>query len=98
MPLDDWFLSADERGNPATRIDSRHPDGAAWTTGNEVRPLIHGATYFADLVEEIDAAEEDDILFFTDWRGDPDQLLAEPDRTVRSVLAQAIERGVIVKG
>ncbi|GAA3391374.1 phospholipase D family protein [Cryptosporangium minutisporangium] len=98
MPLDDWFLTADERGNPATRIDSRHPDGAAWTTGNEVRPLIHGATYFTDLLKEIDAAQADDILFFTDWRGDPDQLLGEPDRTVHSVLAEAIARGVVVKG
>ncbi|TQS45562.1 phospholipase D family protein [Cryptosporangium phraense] len=97
MPLDDWFLSADERGNPATRLDSRHPDGAAWTSGNDVRPLIHGATYFADLLHAVDAAEKGDILFFTDWRGDPDELLAEPDRTVRSVLSDAAKRGVVVK-
>ena len=44
MDLADWFLTAAERGNPATRLDSRHPDGAAWTTGNEVRPLILDAT------------------------------------------------------
>lgn len=98
MPLDDWFLSADERGNPSTRLDSRHPDGAAWTTGNEVRPLVHGSTYFADLLEQIDAAEKGDILFFTDWRGDPDQILVEPDRTVGSVLEDAARRGVVVKG
>ena len=52
MRVDDWFLTAAERGNPATRLDSRHPDGTAWTTGNEVRPLIHGKPYFAELKED----------------------------------------------
>jgi phosphatidylserine/phosphatidylglycerophosphate/cardiolipin synthase-like enzyme len=36
--IDDWFLTAAERGNPATTLDSRHPDwpaGQAWSTGNE---------------------------------------------------------------
>ena len=31
----DWFLAASERGNPATEIDRRHGDGAAWTEGND---------------------------------------------------------------
>jgi hypothetical protein len=44
-----WFLTWTERGNPSTRLDARHPGGAAWTEGNMVRPLIHGATYFAEL-------------------------------------------------
>ena len=35
MALDDWFLSAAERGNPATEIDRRHGDGTAWTEGND---------------------------------------------------------------
>src|SRR5690242_4283261 len=98
MPLDDWFLTAAERGNPATRLDARHPDGVAWSTGNEVRPLIHGATYFADLVGAVDQLSADDQLFFTDWRGDPDEVLAEPDRTVAAVLSAAAGRGVVVKG
>ncbi len=37
--LSRWFLSAHERGNAATRLDSRHPHGAAWTAGNRVRAL-----------------------------------------------------------
>ena len=45
--LDEWFLTAAERGNSTTRLDSRHRDGAAWTIGNRVRPLLHGAAYFA---------------------------------------------------
>src|SRR5439155_26184415 len=43
--IDDWFLAAAERGNPATRLDARHSGTAAWSAGNEVRPLIHGAAY-----------------------------------------------------
>jgi phosphatidylserine/phosphatidylglycerophosphate/cardiolipin synthase-like enzyme len=98
MGFDDWFLTADERGNTATTLDSRHADGAAWSTGNRVVPLIHGATYFADLLEHVDALGKDDLLFFTDWRGDPDQRLSEPDRNVEDVLSAAAERGAIVKG
>jgi hypothetical protein len=33
MRLDDWFLTAEERGNPATRLDRRHADGLAWAAG-----------------------------------------------------------------
>ncbi len=32
-----WLLTAAERGNPRTGIDQRHPGGAAFTCGNEVR-------------------------------------------------------------
>ena len=39
---DDWFLTAAERDNPDTTLDSRHPDGRSWTTGNSVTPLVHG--------------------------------------------------------
>src|SRR6266542_3209717 len=28
--LADWFLTAAERGNPATRLDARRGDGLAW--------------------------------------------------------------------
>jgi hypothetical protein len=38
-----WFLTSSERGNLSTRLDSRHRGGVAWTEGNLVRPLIHGA-------------------------------------------------------
>ena len=47
MRIDDWFLTAAERGNPATGLDARR-GGIAWPAGNEVRPLIHGVAYFAD--------------------------------------------------
>ena len=96
--LDEWFLAAHERGNPATRLDSRHPGGIAWTTGNQVRPLLHGATYFAELLAGIRAMREGDLLLFTDWRGDPDERLGGPGTEVARVLAEAARRGVIVRG
>jgi hypothetical protein len=64
-------LTARERGSPATRLDAGHADGAAWSGGNLVRPLIHGAVYFAELVACVREMQEGDLLLFTDWRGDP---------------------------
>jgi hypothetical protein len=48
--LEDWLLSSPERGNPATILDERHAGKAAWSVGNQVRPLVHGAVYFAELL------------------------------------------------
>ena len=96
-----WFLTARERGNPATRLDTRHPDGVAWSEGNLVRPLIHGATYFAELFQRVTKMRDGDLLLFTDWRGDPDEFLTDnqdPDTDVGSVLADAARRGVDVRG
>ena len=75
MGVDDWFLSTAERGNAATQIDRRHPDGAAWTAGNDVRALVHGASYFPLLLRAVEAMVAGDLLVFTDWRGDPDERL-----------------------
>jgi hypothetical protein len=47
--LTQCFLTSTERGNPSTRLDARHREGAAWNEGNMVRPLIHGSTYFAEV-------------------------------------------------
>ena len=41
-----WFLTAEERGNPASQI-------TASSAGNRVQPLVHGATYFDALVDEV---------------------------------------------
>jgi phosphatidylserine/phosphatidylglycerophosphate/cardiolipin synthase-like enzyme len=96
--LHDWFLTAAERGNPATRLDSRHQDGAAWTTGNQVRPLIHGKTYFAELLSRVRDLRAGDLLLFTDWRGDPDELLADAGPQVSAAFCAAAGRGVTVRG
>ncbi|MDQ6850752.1 MAG: phospholipase D-like domain-containing protein [Actinomycetota bacterium] len=97
MAFEDWFLHASERGNPDTGIDRRH-DGIAWTTGNQARALVHGAVYFAELFRRVQAMRRGDMIMFTDWRGDPDQLLAGPGTGVSRVLCAAASRGVIVKG
>jgi phosphatidylserine/phosphatidylglycerophosphate/cardiolipin synthase-like enzyme len=97
--LETWFLTSLERGNAFTGLDRRRGDGLAWSTGNLVETLVHGATYFGRLLEEIRGLGAGDELFFTDWRGDPDQRLAAgPDTEVGAVLAAAAGRGVMVKG
>ncbi|MGI9006949.1 MAG: phospholipase D family protein [Streptosporangiaceae bacterium] len=98
MRIDDWFLRASERGNPATTLDSRRGDGLAWTTGNEVRPLVHGATYFAELADRVSPMQAGDLLLFTDWRGDPDERLGPDGPAISHLFAQAASRGVIVRG
>jgi len=96
--VDEWFLTADERGNPETRLDSRHADGSAWSAGNDVTVLIHGGSYFAELLRSVRLMRAGDLLLFTDWRGDPDQRLDETGNGVARVFADAAARGVVVKG
>ena len=94
MRVEDWFLSAAERGNPHSGLDRRRGDGLAWTTGNDVQPLIDGHAYFAALVPAISAMHAGDLLMFTDWRGDPDERLDGPGTGISPVLCQAAHRGV----
>ena len=93
----DWLLTAHERGNPDTSLDARHADGRAFTTGNEVTPLVHGRTYFEALCEAVSATRAGDLVLFTDWRGDPDEQVVE-GVSVSGLLCRAAERGVAVKG
>jgi phosphatidylserine/phosphatidylglycerophosphate/cardiolipin synthase-like enzyme len=96
--LDDWFLTPEERGNPATQMDRRRGDGKAWTEGNRVDVLIHGAEYFARLYEVLCTLDQDDWVHLTDWEGDPDELLDGPGTEVGHVLADLARRGVHVRG
>ena len=94
-----WFLSSEERGNRATKIDERRGDGRPWTVGNRVETHVHGANYFRRLLEVVEGLGPADHLYFTDWRGDHDERLDEGlESTVGSVFAAAARRGVIVKG
>ncbi|WP_312855771.1 phospholipase D family protein [Nocardioides stalactiti] len=77
-----WFLPAVER---------------PWTEGNLVVPRVHGAPYFARLIEVVNAAEAGDRIFLTDWRGDRDERMAEDGTTVGDLLAAAGNRGVEVR-
>ena len=60
-------------------------------------PLIHGAPYFARLLEVVEATGPGDRIFFTDWRGDADELLTSEGPTVGEVLSAAARRGVEVR-
>ena len=91
MSTVDWFLTAAERGNPATKLP-------LYCDGNLVEPLVHGALYFDRLVDAVEAMEAGDHLFFTDWRGDPDELMRAGGPTVGELFSTASHRGVIVKG
>ncbi|MGC1209743.1 MAG: phospholipase D-like domain-containing protein [Micromonospora sp.] len=91
MAMQDWFLTAQERANPVSELP-------VWTTGNLAEPLIHGAAYFDRLVREVEALTAGDHLFFTDWRGDPDERMRPDGPTVVQLFAQAAQRGVVVKG
>lgn len=93
-----WFLTPQERGNPATELDRRHADGRAWTEGNQVQVLIHGVTYYQHLYQELCQLGPGDSVHFTDWEGDPNQCLTEPGTEVATVLAQLAGRGVQVRG
>jgi phosphatidylserine/phosphatidylglycerophosphate/cardiolipin synthase-like enzyme len=78
----DWLLA------PAQR---------PWTRGNRVIPRVHGASYFARLVEVVEATGAGDLVWFTDWRGDADQLLTSAGPTVAELFAAAARRGVDVR-
>ena len=62
----EWFLNPTERGNPVTKLDRRHLDGAAFTVGNDVAALVHGKEYFAELLRCVQALSAGDLLLFTD--------------------------------
>ena len=94
--ITEWLLTKAERDNDATRLD----DDGPWSEGNLARPLIDGATYFRELHERLQATRDGDLVLFTDWQGDADELLVadDPDSAVVDVLARADERGVDVRG
>ena len=97
--LTDLFLRPDDRGNAHTVIDEHHPEGVAWSEGNRVRPIVHGRPYMAELHERVSALGEGDLLYFVDWRGDPDELLTDdPGSTVSATFAAAARRGADVRG
>jgi phosphatidylserine/phosphatidylglycerophosphate/cardiolipin synthase-like enzyme len=80
--VSDWFLPEQER---------------PWSGGNLVIPRVHGAEYFARLLDTVQATERGDQVFFTDWRGDADELLADGGVTVGELLGDAARRGVRVR-
>lgn len=93
----EWFLDRVDRGNPATDVQAGSGT-ASWSEGNLVRPLVHGATYFARLHEELSALQARDRVWFTDWRGDADELLLPDGPSIGDLLVDLAHRGVEVRG
>lgn len=98
MKVDDWFLTVEERGNFDSHIDDRHADGRAWTEGNLVEALVHGATYFRRLHEAFGGLDGGDFVHLCDWRGDGDERLDGPGTDLATVLGGLERRGVEVRG
>ncbi|MCU1454606.1 MAG: phosphatidylserine/phosphatidylglycerophosphate/cardiolipinsynthase-like protein [Acidimicrobiales bacterium] len=97
MATGDWFLSASERGNPSTAIDRDRRGDVAWSTGNRVRVLVDGATYFERLYAELaDPATSE--VWFTDWEGHTDEQLVGPGTEIGAILADLIRRAVRIRG
>ncbi|WP_219996443.1 phospholipase D family protein [Nocardioides humi] len=95
----DWFLTAAERDNPATRIDAAYDGDRAWSCGNLAEPLIDGAAYFRALYDAIEVAGAGDLILFTDWQGNPgERLTDDPGSEVVEVLGRALARGADVRG
>ena len=64
-----------------------------------MRPIVHGRPYMAELHERVSALQEGDLLYFVDWRGDPDQRLTDdPGSTVSATFSAAARRGADVRG
>ena len=97
LTADSWFLGAEERGNTFSQIDRRRGDGRAWTAGNAVTPLVHGAAYFVRLHAELSHMGTGDQVWFLDWRGDASQRLAGDGTDLASVLTQALASGADVR-
>lgn len=93
-----WFLNRADRGNTHSKIDAQHRAGEGWSRDNLARPLVHGHTYFAELLQVIEQTGEGDIVWFTDWQSNEDQQLSDdPDSTLLQVLGDALDRGADVR-
>jgi len=95
---EDWFLTAQERGNPATGIDRRRTDGPAWTAGNHVEVHINGADYFRRLHDLLHQTSAGDHVWFADWEGNADERLDGEGTELGETLGTLADRGVLIRG
>ncbi|WP_426574588.1 phospholipase D family protein [Aquihabitans sp. McL0605] len=98
MRLDDWFLTPEERANPATEIDRRRAPPAAWSVGNDVTVWLDGAGYFGHLEQVLVDLDEASTVWFTDWDGNADERLSGSGSEVGPLLTRLAERGVQICG
>jgi len=98
VKIEDWFLTAAERGNAYTGIDERH-DGVSWTEGNSVELLVDGVEYFGSLHRTLCETDAGDTVLFTGLEGNADaRLLPYEGCEIGALLRDAAERGVAVRG
>ncbi|MDP9028712.1 MAG: phospholipase D-like domain-containing protein [Actinomycetota bacterium] len=93
-----WFLDRAAGDSPAFADHRTAPESQSWSEGNLVRPLVHGATYFARLFEELTALKAGDRVWFTDWRGDADERLRAEGPPIGDLLAGLAHAGIEVRG
>jgi phosphatidylserine/phosphatidylglycerophosphate/cardiolipin synthase-like enzyme len=92
-----------ETADPSKRFlaDRQNPDSdlSIYTSGNDVRALIDGASYFRMVHELISATTDQDVVCLASWRLDRGQELLPGDNTSRieQVLNDAHRRGVNVR-
>jgi phosphatidylserine/phosphatidylglycerophosphate/cardiolipin synthase-like enzyme len=94
----EWFLSGEERGNPATTVGLGREPSLGWTVANHVEPLIHGAVYFSRLLRCLSDLEVPDEILIAEWRGDDDELLRPEGPRLGDVLCGLATRGIGVRG
>src|SRR4051794_41873120 len=68
-PATDWFLTAEQRGNPASRIDAGR-GAIAWTTGNGVEVHVDGVAYFDALRHRLVSARSRDRILVAGLEAD----------------------------
>ena len=94
----EWFLGPGERIEIASPLDERASEGRLWTPGNRVVPLVHGRRYFERLVPCLRELRAGDRMWFTDWRGDDDQVLSPDGTRLGDLLVELATAGVEVRG
>src|SRR4051794_8386606 len=95
-PATDWFLTAEQRGNPASRIDAGR-GAISWTTGNGVEVHVDGVAYFDALRHRLVSARSGDRILVAGLEADADLDLGAGVR-LAPLLVELLRRGVSVQG
>ena len=95
-PATDWFLTAEQRGNPASRIDTGRGE-TAWTTGNAAEVHVDGVAYFDALRQRLASARPGDRILVAGLEADADLDLGAGVR-LAPLLVELLRRGVSVQG
>src|SRR3954452_2570331 len=95
-PATDWFLTAEQRGNPASRLDAGR-GAIAWTTGNAADVHVDGVAYFDALRRQLASARPGDDILVAGLETDADLDLGD-GVLLGPLLVELLRRGVSVHG